>query len=98
MKTHSGSINVPGRTCQTLGQIRSQAGWERVTSAELAARVAIERRHDGGTSVAEPPNLDAERDSRAGLCPCCGDLIGNVERCPFCGSPLWMGLEKLKAG
>jgi hypothetical protein len=47
MRTHSGSIDIPRRTYQTLGEIREPTGWERVTPAELARREAIERRHDG---------------------------------------------------
>ena len=55
MKTHSGSISIPHRTCQTLGEIREPTGWSPVTRAELAKREAIERRHeanDDGTLTA----------------------------------------------
>jgi hypothetical protein len=96
MKTHSGSISIPHRTCQipseTIGAVRNKSQTVAVTATELARRVAIEWAHDHTTSVAHAPtkaDLDLERDARAGLCPQCGELIGNVERCPICESPLW---------
>ena len=98
MKTHSGSIDIPHWTCQTLGQIRVQTGYEQVTAAELAKRVECELAHDKAATVAHAPTeaeLDAEMNARAGLCPQCGELIGNVDRCPICGSPLWQ--EKISA-
>ena len=98
MKTHSGSISIPHRTCQipseTIGAVRNKSQTVAVTAKELARRVAIEWAHDHAAQVAYDPNpteadLDAQRDAQAGLCPQCGERIGNVERCQICGSPLW---------
>jgi len=94
VKTHSGSISIPRRTCQIPSetQLRKQMGAITISAAELAERAAIEWAHDHDTSVAHAPTeaeLDAERKKRAGLCPRCGKLIGNVERCPICKSVLW---------
>lgn len=71
--------------CRTLGQIRDRSGCELITPDELAVRVAIERRHDAKTDIAAL-DLDAERDARAGLCTCCGELIGPVDHCFACGT------------
>jgi predicted RNA-binding Zn-ribbon protein involved in translation (DUF1610 family) len=96
MKTHSGSINIPNRTCQipseTIGAVRNKSQTVAVTAKELARRVAIERAHDHASTVVHArtkAELDIERDARAGLCPQCGERIGNVDRCPICGTPLW---------
>ena len=59
----------------------------KISAAELAQRVAIERRHDGGADLAHPLDLDAERDARAKLCPCCGEPIADKpSKCPVCHS------------
>ena len=65
---------------------------------ELARRLAIETAHEAGTVVASvevvQQHLDAQRSAREGLCPCCGELIGPVEKCPVCFSVLWDGKKK----
>ena len=63
----------------------------KITARELALRERIERRHDAKAGVAREIDLDAERQAREGLCPCCGELIGDVPRCPICKSVLWRG-------
>ena len=62
-----------------------------ITARELARRVAIEISRDASAGVAHEIDLDAERQAREGLCPCCGELIGDVPKCPICHSVLWRG-------
>ena len=66
-----------------------------MTPRELARRLAIETAHEAGTVVASDEvvrqHLDAQRAAREGLCPCCGELIGPVDKCPVCFSVLWDG-------
>jgi len=60
---------------------------------ELARRLAIETAHEADTVVASEEivrqHLDAQRAAREGLCPCCGEFIGPVYKCPICNSVLW---------
>jgi hypothetical protein len=64
---------------------------ETIKPRELALRKAIERRHDAGTVVSRHEALEQEICRRAGLCPHCGELVGDVHMCPFCWSILWEG-------
>ena len=94
MKTYSGSIDVPHRTCQTLGQIAEGPGQIGISQEQLAERVAVEWLHDHDSHRATYDMSETERYQRlcaehAGRCPCCGQPRVNREQCPICKSPLW---------
>jgi rubrerythrin len=67
---------------------------EQIRPRELALRQAIEKRHDAGTVVSREEVLEQEIRRRAGLCPQCGELVGDVHQCPFCWTFLWTGRKK----
>ena len=73
-----------------------------ITDKELARRVAIELSRDASVFLGSDEvvarmkqertnHLNDEYKASEGLCPCCGELIGDVPKCPICHSVLWRG-------
>ena len=92
MRRHVGSIPDTERArrpyqSEFATQDRRCTG-RKISPVELAQRVAIERMHDGGADLVHPLDLDAERDERSKLCPCCGEPIvdDGLSKCPICHS------------
>lgn len=84
MKRYADAISMELRQCFRLSQICTH-GVSAITAEELAVRVAIERRHEAGVQIASREQIAEELvREHAGRCPCCGELIGEVDRCPVC--------------
>jgi hypothetical protein len=91
MKRYSGSHDVPHHTCQSLGEIAEGPGQVRITPEQFTVRLAVEQEHDAdairGTHDLETTDrYKALVVEHAGRCCCCGEHIGEVDRCPFCRS------------
>ena len=67
----------------------ASGGYCGITAAELAARVAIERRNESGVKVASRSRvMDSLVAELGGRCHGCGELIGDdIPVCPICRTP-----------
>lgn len=89
MKVYCGYIGIGHQTCQNLGQMANGHGKTGISQEKLDERVAIESRHDheairGTDDLKETERFQQLCQEHAGRCSSCGELIGEVDRCPFC--------------
>jgi rubrerythrin len=64
---------------------------EGIRKTALDTRLAYERRHDTDARIANVEAVHAARLAELvadawGRCSCCGELIGEVFKCPICGT------------
>jgi len=74
---------------------------ERLTSAAILDRVAIERKHDAAAKIVYGGRSQALAEYAAaaeGRCHYCGERIGEVEVCPICRAQQAMSGRKNQRG
>jgi hypothetical protein len=76
---------------QSLRDLATEPGSTGLSRQQLDERVSIEWEHDPNVTYPTLNMCETERfrelcEEHADRCGCCGEVIGEVDRCPSCGS------------